>query len=140
MTLREFLEHEMAFLKQALHLDPLEERTWECDPLLVADENGAVIFFGHTNVAVKPHPDGTADLLADEYQRGRRPRLVNAHIECFSTRSSTQGRTRNGLRCKGCDEEGRAFVWHINGAAYSFGETKMRHLRMGPVPTEETAD
>ena len=116
----------------------LEERTWECEPLLIVDSKDAVVFHGHTLVRVSPHSDQTADLIADEVMEGGQPNLVNAKVRGYDSSGYMQGiyvgGSRAGLCCEGCDKEGAEFTWYINGAADDHAKSK---LELATIPTPD---
>ena len=112
------IKKEHAAAHQKVHRDPLVERTWDCDPLLVIDaSDGSVAYTGRTNVDVKPNADGTAELVAEGELDGWHPSLVKAKVSTFAYGLGGTRGSRNGLTCSGNDSEGFAFHWYINGAA-----------------------
>ena len=105
-------------IAEAFHRDKLAERTWECDPLLIVDDVGVIAFSGNVSVDVTPHADGTADLIAQVDVEGWRPSLKNAKVAAYTPPASRYRlHCRDGIMCRGSDEEGTAFEWFINGAA-----------------------
>jgi hypothetical protein len=137
MKFWELLDKEEEGIKEKMHQGPLEERVWDCDPLLVIDDtDDSIAFEGRTNVTVDPHPDGTADLVAEKNRDGWHPTLVNARVGS-SGGGSVLGGTRNGIWCRGADREGNIFTWYIDGAADAYGEQHMTLDDAKIVTTEE---
>jgi hypothetical protein len=117
MKFLDHLEKETDALKEHLHIDSLEPRTWECETLLVIDDEDQTAFEGKATVEVTPHEDKTADLRCDSDRDGWYPSLRNARIRSFTVGSGYFGGTSDGIVCAGSDDDGNAFVWYINGAA-----------------------
>lgn len=117
MTFLEYLERETQALKEFLHLDPMEPRTWECDPLLVIDSDGETAFVGKARVQATPHEDLTADLQCEVARDGWYLSLRTARIRSYNGSRTLYHGTSDGVVCHGQDAEGNAFVWYIDGAA-----------------------
>jgi hypothetical protein len=117
MSLWEFLEKEGHTLAEVFHQGELDERTWECDFLLVLDSDWGVAFCGKMNVDVTPNPDGTATLVPQSGPDGGPPSLINARVWSVGPYGSYAIGANDGLRCEGLDEHGDEFEWYINRAA-----------------------
>lgn len=131
MNIRSFIEKEASLLKRALHLDPLEERTWECEPLVVVNASGEIVFEGKTKVNVTPHSDGTADMFAEGDRGGWHPSLLNAKHSVHSSSNLFLDGSRDGVDCIGLDRDRQGFIWYINGAADDYFADKLKgdHLK-----------
>ncbi|MHB8637176.1 MAG: hypothetical protein ACYC96_11970 [Fimbriimonadaceae bacterium] len=137
MKFWELLESEDQAARAKMNQGHMEERVWDCDPLLVIDDSDdSIAFDGRTNVTVDPHPDGTADLLAEQNRDGWSPSLRNATVRASGGGGFFSG-TRDGLWCRGADTEGNRFTWYINGAADAYGEQHMT-LDDSKIVTTET--
>jgi hypothetical protein len=129
-------------IKDLLHADPLRERTWICEPLLVIDEDDQVAYLGNTTVQVKPLSDTVADLRADGNRDGWHPSLIRASVEIVRLKGTHMvyarpGAFRGGLCCKGCDIDGNAFTWYINGAAEHYSNWHFNGFDPATLPDEE---
>lgn len=117
VNIRNFIEKEVVVVKRKLHLDPLEERTWLCEPLVVVNASGEIVYEGKTNVDVTPHADGTADMIAETDREGWQPQLMNAKYSVHSSSNMFLDGSRDGVDCLGLDQERQGYIWYINGAA-----------------------
>jgi hypothetical protein len=117
MTFERLLEYGIIKARQLAHLNPLQEFIWECNPLLVINDQDEIAFYGTTNVAVTPHAGPTAALVAEADRDGWRPALVNAQVEAGDYGVDE---VRQGYICSGHDSEGLLFTWYIDGAAESY--------------------
>ena len=136
------IHDEIQAFKEALHPDPLQERTWLCRPLLVMDDEGEVAFLGNTMVKVEPLSGVRANLIADGQRDGWRPSLNNAAVELILPKGTTviagrPGNFRGGIHCKGNDVEGNEFDWYINGAAEAYAHFHLNGFDPTTLPDEE---
>lgn len=96
---------------------------WHCDPLLIVDEAGEVVFKGSTDVVFTPSVDSGRVLGTAECQQtmlfGWAPFLhVTDRFEDLPV--SLNGGSRQGLTLYGSDDEEIQYAWYINGAADRF--------------------
>ena len=142
MRLWEFIKSEVEEFKEVIHRSPTADRTWDCEPLLVINDEHEVAFVGHANVDVHPYGDGTADLIAHENRDGWQPSLVRAKVRAEVFRTSTLGGvtlpSRGGLICMGADKDGNEFIWYINGSAERVAQRYLFPVTLPPeTPVEE---
>lgn len=140
MHFRDLLDKELNTLKKEFHLDPLEQRTWDCDPLtVVSDVDQKIVYTGKVQVEVTPRADGTTDLLADVSVEGWRPNLRTAKVQGFSASDGYFGGSRDGAYCHGYDTDGKPTTWYINGASDAHSEWMMDNETYKS-PTRETPE
>ena len=138
MRLWEFLKSEIEQFKELVDHSATVERVWDCEPLLVIDDKGEVVFAGSTDVDVHPHRDGTADLLAHAKINGWQPSLVAAKLSVQASTGTVLGggmSHRGGLICTGHDPEGNGFTWYINGSAERVAQRYLVPFELGSPET-----
>ena len=113
----------MSFFKDVLHnVFPSKDdvQIWDCDPLLVVDEHGAVAFSKRTKVEWHPSDGGQGHLYCLTDRDDWKPDLEIEHKLVINAQvRPAQGGigSRPGVTLFGHDEAGKGYTWYINGAA-----------------------
>ena len=113
-------------IRQIFKPDPMAPEEWDCDPLVVVDEEEQIAFAGRASIECRPLERGRYHLISDHGRDGWTPELVEAEryvpSSIIQTDSMigydlmTRGR-RRGAAFRGRDKEGLEFTWYINDAA-----------------------
>jgi hypothetical protein len=113
-------------IRQLIRPDPMASELWDCDPLVVVDENDEIAFAARARVECRPLSNGRFHLTSENGRDDWLPKLVEAErfvpLNVLQTESMigydlmTRGR-RRGAAFRGKDAEGLEFTWYINDAA-----------------------
>lgn len=113
-------------IRQLIRPDPMASELWDCDPLVVVDEQEEITFAARAKVECRPLGRGMFHLVSEEGRDERLPELVQAERfvppNILQTESMigydmmTRGR-RRGAAFRGKDPKGHEFTWYINEAA-----------------------
>lgn len=114
---------------------------WQCDPLLVVDENEEILYNARTDVEFTADDasgmQGGALALRPDAS-GFQPWLsVDGHLAASPTIRNLYAGQREGFTVFGHDEEGRQFTWYIGQAAVEF--ISRQHLPSSDLVAETDA-
>ncbi len=116
-------------VKQLVAPDPLAAQIWNCDPLVVVDEDDVVAFAGRTRIECQPLADGRFNLSSENGRDGWLPELVEAEriatpemvqLEAMAEYDVLTRGKRRGAAFLGKDPDGNEFTWYINSAADAY--------------------
>ena len=102
-------------------------QVWDCDPLVVVDDDGELALSDRCDVEFTPGPsDGnTGRAVAQRSRDGWTPTLnVASRIDDYSDFRLGQ---RAGFTLRGADDEGYGFTWYVNRAAVRYLTELRRH-------------
>src|SRR5258708_31009221 len=101
----------------------LETQIWQCNPLLVADKDGTVVFSGNTDIEFTPHErderTGHAVSLTPSAEGARFEIEVTERMDVLRTKAIEMW-SRGGVTLLGVDPERNKRRWESNKGAGPF--------------------
>ena len=96
-------------------------QVWDCDPLVVVDDDGSLAFSGRCDVEFSPGPENGVSGRA-EAQRSREgwTPTLNVVSRIDDPVIDMRMGQRGGFTLRGADDEGYGFRWYVNRAAVRY--------------------